>query len=72
MKLDGSLLENLSGALASARRLRGHPVYRDTLAYWAELIQKARRCQRDAGFEQPDQLEDAIVKLELELAERDG
>lgn len=70
MKFDGPILDNLKNAIASARRLRGHPVYKDTVAYWNELIQEARRIQRDPAYEQADLLEAAIVSLELELAER--
>lgn len=70
MKLDGSLLDNLERAAASARRLRGHPVYKDTLIYWTELLQEARRVRLDADDAHRAQLEAAIVKLEVELAER--
>jgi hypothetical protein len=70
MKFHGPILENLNNAIASARRLRGHPVYKDTLTYWNELIQEARRIQREPAYEQADLLEVAIVSLEMELAER--
>ena len=70
MKFYGPILDNLNNAMASARRLRGHPVYKDTLAYWNELIHEARRIQREPAYEQADLLEAAIVSLELELAER--
>jgi len=71
MKFDGSILDNLNNGIASARRLRGHPVYRDTIAYWGELIQEARRIQRDPDDMSAHELEAAIVGLEIELAERD-
>jgi len=70
MKFYGPILDNLNNAMASARRLRGHPVYKDTLAYWNELIHEARRIQREPAYEQADLLEAAIVSLEVELAER--
>jgi len=70
MKFHGPILDNLKNAIASARRLRGHPVYKDTVAYWNELIQEARRIQRESAYEQADLLEAATVSLELELAER--
>lgn len=70
MKLHGSLVENLESALASSRRLRGYPVYKDTLNYWAELVQEARRARQDPASVQSDALGAAIVKLEIELAER--
>ena len=70
MKFHGPILDNLNNAIASARRLRGHPVYKDTLTYWNELIHEARRIQREPVYEQADLLEAAIVSLEVELAER--
>jgi len=69
-EIHGPILDNLTNALASAQRLRGHPVYKDTLSYWNELVREAKRARRDPAFEQPDNFEDAIVKLEVELAER--
>jgi len=54
MKFHGPILDNLNNALASARLLRSHPVYKDALAYWNELIQEARRIQRDPAYEQAD------------------
>ncbi len=70
MKFHGPILDNLNNAIVSARRLRGHPVYKDTLTYWNELIHEARRIQREPAYEQADLLEAAIVSLEVELAER--
>ncbi len=70
MKFHGPILDNLNNAIVSARRLRGHPVYKDTLTYWNELIHEARRIQREPVYEQADLLEAAIVSLEVELAER--
>ena len=70
MKFHGPILDNLNNAIVSARRLRGHPVYKDTLTYWNELIHEARRIQHEPAYEQADLLEAAIVSLEVELAER--
>jgi hypothetical protein len=70
MQLDGSILDNLDRAVASARRLRRHPVYKDTLTYWAELLQEARRTRLGPGFMQRGKLDGLIVSLEEELAER--
>ncbi|MBJ6123460.1 hypothetical protein [Sphingomonas mollis] len=70
MKFHGSILNNLNNSLASACRLRAHPVYKDTLVYWNELIHEARRMQRDPGFKQADMLNAAILNLEVELAKR--
>jgi hypothetical protein len=70
MELDGSIVENLENAIASARRLRGHPVYKDTLTYWADLLQEARRVRQEPSCAQSDALGVAIARLESELAER--
>ena len=70
MQLDGPILDNLERAIASARRLRGHPVYKDTLTYWGELLQEARRIRLDPAFARREQLDAAILALEGELAER--
>ena len=70
MNLSGSILENVENAVTSARRLRGHPVYRDTLSYWTELLQEARRVRKDLAGPQLLALEAAILDLEGELADR--
>ena len=70
MEIHGSLIDNLHSAVASARRLRGHPVYKDTLTYWADLAQEARRSRQDPACAHSEALGAAIAKLEGELAER--
>jgi hypothetical protein len=70
MKLHGSILENLESALASGRRLRGRPVYKETLAYWEDLLREATRAVQDPTLAQSDALRIAIAKLEIELADR--
>lgn len=70
MELHGSIIDNLENAVASARRLRGHPVYKDTLTYWGELVQEARRVRQSSSSTQSEGLDAAIVKLEIELSER--
>lgn len=70
MELAGSILENVENAVTGARRLRGHPVYKDTLSYWTELLHEARRVRKDLGSPQLHALEAAILKLEGELAGR--
>ncbi|MBB5712405.1 hypothetical protein FHT02_003664 [Sphingomonas xinjiangensis] len=70
MELHGSIVENLDGAAASARRLRGHPVYKDTLLFWGELLQEARRVRQTASDQQLAALDMAITNLESELADR--
>jgi hypothetical protein len=43
MNLHGSLVENLEAALESTRRLRGQRVYADTIRFWSDLLETARR-----------------------------
>lgn len=68
MHLDGTIADNLSTAFASARRLRRHPVYEDTLAFWQDLLREARQvCSRLT----PAQVIDALIEqLDLEPADR--
>ena len=72
MELHGSIIDNLNNALASARRLRGHPVYQDTLSYWRDLVQEARRLRQDPSCTQSEAIGAAIASLEGELAERNS
>jgi hypothetical protein len=37
MDLHGSIANNLTSAVQSARRLKGHPVHAETLCRWADL-----------------------------------
>ena len=43
MDLYGSLVENLEAAVESTRRLRGQRVYSDTIQFWSDLLETARR-----------------------------
>jgi hypothetical protein len=70
MELHGTILENLQNALASARRLRGHPVYKDTLLFWAELLTAARQERARATPAEAVRIEALVAHLESELAER--
>ena len=68
MELHGSMTQNLQAAVASSRRLKGHPVHRDTLAFWSDLIREAR-ARRSAGEGIDDrEAEEAIAELESVLA----
>jgi hypothetical protein len=37
------MIENLRSAVASAERLRGKPVYSDTIRFWQALLEEANR-----------------------------
>ena len=67
MDLDGSLANNLASALRSARRLRGHPVHRDTLSHWTDLLDHARAELRGGSTEPILAL---VLDLERVVAER--
>jgi hypothetical protein len=69
MELHGSLASNLQMAIDSSKRLRGHPVHRDTLAFWSDLIGEAR-ARRAAGADPDDQdVERLIAELETAIAD---
>lgn len=67
MELHGTILNNLTSAVQSARRLRGHPVHADTLDHWAQLLNHARRAVAAGASEQIVPL---ILELEKEIADR--
>ena len=67
IKLHGTVENNLRAALVSARRLRGHPVHPDTIRYWSELLDYARRKARSGN--QPAAAIVLLKELSLELAE---
>ena len=67
MEIHGSVTKNLISAVQSARRLRGHPVYADTLGHWRELLTYARR-ELANGSNEP--ILALVAELENELADR--
>jgi hypothetical protein len=69
MELHGSVEGNLTAAIRSARRLRGHPVHADTLNHWTDLLHEARR-ELGTGSESTQGIEQLIADLESELADR--
>lgn len=70
MKLHGSIIENLENAIASAERLRKHPVHEDTLTYWNDLLQEARSARVGMKPEYVPPIEAAIAQLETLLVDR--
>jgi hypothetical protein len=71
MELVGSLRDNLSAAVASARRHRGHLVYRETLAFWADLLTHARRLKAEGSVE-AENIDELLAALDLAVSERRG
>jgi hypothetical protein len=68
MELHGSLSENLSAALKSMRRLKGHPVHADTIDYWYSLVTHVRGMVRK-GHSSPE-VKNLLAAVSLELAGR--
>ena len=46
IELDGTLADNLRAAIVSAGRLAGHPVHKDTLGFWNDLLAYASSRKR--------------------------
>ena len=70
MKLHGSLQTNMEGAVMSARRHRGRPVYPQTVAHWTDLLAYAwREISMTSALRAADLTHLAKV-LEAELAVR--
>jgi hypothetical protein len=67
MEIHGSITNNLTSAVQSARRLRGHPVHADTLDHWRDILDHARQ-ELAKGSTEP--IEALVVELENELADR--
>lgn len=67
MELHGTIANNLTSAIQSARRLRGHPVHSDTLDHWSDLLSYARQALSEGSHEP---IQNLILELENELAER--
>lgn len=70
MELSGTIEENLKQAVQSARKLQGHPVYTDTLKYWAELLQMARATKDRRSQSGQATIEALVMDLEAVLSER--
>jgi hypothetical protein len=67
MELHGTIANNLTSAVRSARRLKGLAVHPDTLGHWRDVLHPARR-ELANGSTQP--IEPLIFELENELADR--
>lgn len=64
MRIEGSVRANLLAAVASARRLRGRPVHGDTIAYWRQLLDYARKVSTQP---QAEVFSELMAELETEL-----
>ena len=70
MQFEGSITNNVQNAVASAKRLRGQPVYRDTIAYWNDVLAEAQNCSVTLETRERDTLEQAIQRLAREISSR--
>lgn len=70
MEIHGSIHSNLVAAVSSARRLRTHPVHADTLQYWGDLLHHARRELAADGYNEGHSLQQLVLELEEQLADR--
>jgi hypothetical protein len=68
MKIHVTILANLQAAITSAGRLRGKPVYRETLVHWTELLSEARRSRPDLDARDIPTLDALVTQLEAEMA----
>lgn len=67
MDIHGTIMANLQGAITSASRLRGKPVYPDTLTHWTGVLDEARKARtRTDGRDLPT-LDALVARLEIEL-----
>jgi hypothetical protein len=72
MDLDGSLADNLRAAIASARRLQGHRVHKDTLDFWKQLLTHAREVRRRGRITELAEVEELIAELEASVQAHSG
>lgn len=70
MKLHGTMIENLRSAVASAERLRGRPVYSDTIQFWRALLDEADRAGETAFGDDPSVRTALMSRLTQEIAVR--
>jgi hypothetical protein len=70
MEIHGSMRANLTAAVSSARRLRGHPVHADTLQYWSDLLHEARRELSGSASNDDHALGELMAELQATLADR--
>jgi hypothetical protein len=68
MEIHGSIAQNLRAAVESSRRLKGHPIHRDTLAFWSAIVAEARARRAAGEIVDEAEIDNAIAELELVLA----
>ena len=72
MELYGSIADNLKAAVESSGRLKGHPIHKDTLQFWSDLIREARARKAAGGALDHSEVDEAISELRVVLVEASG
>lgn len=70
LKLHGTMIENLRSAVASAERLRGKPVYSDTIRFWQALLGEADRTDESLATNDAAARVVLMARLAQEIAAR--
>jgi hypothetical protein len=68
MEVYGSIAQNLRAAVESSRRLKGHPVHRDTSKFWSDLVAETRTMRASGELLDDPEVDEALAELELVLA----
>ncbi len=71
MDVHGSIAQNLRAAVQSSRRLKGHPIHKNTLRFWLSLVREARlrRAAGDIHGDDLSEVDEAVAELEIVLAD---
>ena len=67
MELQGSISTNLRSAIGSSARLRGRPVYQETIDHWRGLLAEGYRVRMSAADVERARIDPLIERLEAEL-----
>jgi hypothetical protein len=70
MTLDGSIHDNLKAAAESSRRLKGHPVYKETLGFWTDLLALTREEKRRHPERDWTEVDRLVATIEQNLLDR--
>jgi hypothetical protein len=70
MLIHGTIIQNLESAIASATRLRGRPVYGETLAHWNAVLELARNIGSDRDETSGASYDLLVARLDAELQRR--
>lgn len=69
VELHGSIIANITAAVPSVERLRGHPVYNGALESWQDLLAHAR-AEKRANLVEQGTVDHLVARPQSELADR--